>query len=115
MHRRAVIVALLISALAGGATALAGPLRATQGPDHLVGTSAADRINGRGGDDEVRGGPGNDLLKGGAGADTVAGDAGNDVIIGGPDPICCLAEPVRTGSTPPAARMTSSPAATAAT
>jgi Ca2+-binding RTX toxin-like protein len=55
----------------------------SEGPDNILGTTAANRLEGRGGDDSISGDASNDAILGGAGADTTHGDAGNDNIDGG--------------------------------
>lgn len=67
-------------------------VRAGNGDDRIIGSSANDVINGNqgndslsgeGGDDYLIGGKGNDSLDGGSGNDILSGGQGNDTLIGG--------------------------------
>ena len=59
-------------------------IKATAGPDTLVGYQGADVINGLDGNDTISGAAGNDAIDGGPGMDRLNGDAGDDTLIGGP-------------------------------
>lgn len=52
---------------------------ATDGADHLNGTTANNVIDGKGGNDVINAAAGNDTIFGGAGYDTLTGGAGNDI------------------------------------
>jgi CSLREA domain-containing protein len=66
----------------GECAGMAVTIRGSDGPDKLIGTSAADVIAGAGGDDVIKGGDGDDVICGGGGDDLIRGDNGRDNISG---------------------------------
>ena len=57
-------------------------IRALNGDDNVIGTSARDVVNGNKGQDTLSGSGGNDYLRGGKDSDTIAGGENDDILNG---------------------------------